>query len=197
MSARLAFLTQDARILDLIRRGDEGALVTLYRSCRRQVVSLVVANSGTLEDADDILQEAVVVLWERVLAGRFELTARLETFVYATAKNLWLRRLARARRELAMPDHGSAIEDPELPPLERLIDDEGTRIIAETLDLLGEPCRTLLLLFYWEERPMEEIASRLGFANAATAKSKKYQCKKALEQLVSQRYHGQPPAAAS
>jgi RNA polymerase sigma factor (sigma-70 family) len=197
MKARLAFLTQDARVLDLIRRGDEGALVTLYRSCRRQVVSMVLGNSGTLDDAEDILQEAVVVLWERVRAGRFEASARLETFVYATARNLWLRRLARARREVSLPDQGQAIQDPDLPALERMIDDEGAGIVAETLALLGEPCRTLLLLFYWEERPMEEIASLLGFANAATAKSKKYQCKKALEQLLSERYHGQPPAAAS
>jgi hypothetical protein len=31
---------------------------------------------------------------------------------------------------------------------------------------------------------MEEIADRLGFANADTAKAKKYQCKKALEKAL-------------
>ena len=77
MSARLAFLTQDARVLDLLRRGDEEALVTLYRSCRRQVVSMVLGNSGTPDDADDVLQEAIVVLWERVRAGRFEYAGKL------------------------------------------------------------------------------------------------------------------------
>jgi len=56
--------------------------------------------------------------------------------------------------------------------------------VRDALDRLGEPCRTLLILFYWEEASMEEIASRLGFANAETAKSKKYQCKKALEQIL-------------
>ena len=197
MSARLAFLTPDARTLALIRRGDERALVTLYRSCRRQVVAMVLANSGSTDDAEDILQEAVVVLWERVRAGRFQPSARLETFVYATARNLWLRRLARARRELSLPDADPSVEDPELPPLERMIDEEQARLVAQALEALGEPCRTLLLLFYWEERSMEEIASRLGFANAATAKSKKYQCKKSLEQIVSEQYHGHPPAAAS
>ena len=196
MSARLAFLTQDARVLDLLRRGDEEALVTLYRSCRRQVVSMVLGNSGTPDDADDVLQEAIVVLWERVRAGRFEYAARLETFVYATAKNLWLRRLARARRERPPREDEEPMQDPDLSALERMIDDESTRIIGQALESLGEPCRTLLLLFYWDELPMEEIAARLGFANAATAKSKKYQCKKALEQLVSEHYHGQSPAAA-
>ena len=190
MSARLAFLTQDARLLDLIRRGDEGALVTLYRSCRRPVVAMVLGNSGTMDDADDILQEAVVVLWERIRAGRFEASARLETFVYATARNLWLRRLARARREVSAALDDDAIENQEPPVLETMIQEEGSRIIADALESLGDPCRTLLILFYWEERPMEEIAGMLGFANADTAKSKKYQCKKALEQLIYKRYDG-------
>jgi len=151
---------------------------------------MVLGNSGTLEDADDVLQEAIVVLWERIRSGRFEYVARLETFVYATAKNLWMRRLARARRERPSHEEDEHMEDPSLSALERMIDDESTHIIVQALESLGEPCRTLLLLFYWDELPMEEIAARLGFANAATAKSKKYQCKKALEHLVSERYHG-------
>jgi len=51
---------------------------------------------------------------------------------------------------------------------------------------IGNPCHDLLLLYYWEERTMEEIALKLGFANADTVKSKKYQCKKILEKLVKQ-----------
>ena len=196
MSARLAFLTQDARVLDLIRRGDEGALVTVYRSCRRQILSMVLGNSGTMDDAEDILQEAVIVLWERVRAGRFELSARIETFVYATARNLWLRRLARARREGPLGENAAGVEDPDPLALDDLIDEEWTQAVAAALEKLGDPCRTLLVLFYWEERPMDEIAARLGFANATTAKSKKYQCKKALEMILAERYDGQPPATA-
>jgi DNA-directed RNA polymerase specialized sigma24 family protein len=39
-------------------------------------------------------------------------------------------------------------------------------------------------LFYWDEYSLEEIAAAMGFANAETVKSKKYQCKKALEQYL-------------
>lgn len=52
------------------------------------------------------------------------------------------------------------------------------------MEKIGQPCRRLLLMFYWEEASMETIAGQLGFANAETAKAKKYQCKKALEKMV-------------
>lgn len=186
MAARLHFLNKDARILDQIRNGDEEGLLELYRSNRRPVTAFVTRNSGNADDAEDLLQEALVVLWERVRTGKFEFAAKLDTFVFATVKNMWLRRLARKRREA--PDG----IDPELLPdnsasaLDALLEDEQVQIVRDALEALGEPCKTLLLLFYWEERSMEEIADQLGFANADTAKSKKYQCKRALEGILKQ-----------
>ena len=76
------------------------------------------------------------------------------------------------------------VADGSLSTLDHMIDDERAEAVRSALETLGEPCRTLLLLFYWEELSMEDIARRLGFANAATAKSKKYQCKKSLKDLL-------------
>jgi DNA-directed RNA polymerase specialized sigma24 family protein len=150
------FLTEDARLLDGIRRGDEETLVLLYRLCDGPVRRYVAANNGTQDDADDMLQEALVILWERVREGRFEYTARLSTFVVGTVRNLWLRRLARARRESPFRGTIDMAADPGDSPLDAMIDSE----------------------------TMEEIASRLGFANAETAKARKYQCKKSLQQIL-------------
>ena len=184
MSPRLFFLSSDARVIDLIKKGDEEALVILYEANRRPITSFVVRNSGTPQDSEDMLQEALVVLWERVRAGKFEYTAQLGTFIFATVKNMWLRRLARLRREVPSeldPDTNPANG---VSPLEMMIEDEQASLVREALDKLDEPCRKLLLLFYWEELSMVQIAEQLGFANAETAKSKKYQCKKSLEKLL-------------
>ncbi len=184
MAGRLLFLDNDARILERIRQGEEDALVELYRTSRKQVTSYVLRNSGTIEDAEDLLQEALVVLWERVRAERFTLAAKLETFIVATVRNMWLRRLARLRRETPAITDPDGTPDPVPSVLEVLIEDEESQRVRDALETLGDPCRTLLLLYYWDELPMDEIAARLGFANAETAKSKKYQCKKALEALL-------------
>lgn len=187
MSPSLLFVHSDARILDQIRRGDEEALVALYHANERKVTALVTKNSGTVDDAQDILQEALVVLWERVKTGRFEYQAQLGTFIFATARNLWMRRLARMRRE--GPTTVDAENTPDGMPsvLDEMIESEEAAMVSSALDELGEPCRTLLLLFYWEEQSMVQIAEKMHFANAETAKSKKYQCKKALENIVRRR----------
>lgn len=176
------FASSDAALLDRIRRGDEEALVDLYRANRPPVRSLVTRNGGTGDDAEDILQEALVTLWERVRTGHFTYQARLGTFIYATARNMWLRRLARGRREV----RGAGIDPPsdDASPLDLIIESEEAAIVRGALERLGEPCKKLLLLFYWEEETMESIASRMGMANADTVKSRKYQCKKALEELI-------------
>ncbi len=184
MSSSLFFLNDDARILEQIRKGDEEALVKLYRMNERQVTAYVMRNSGTRDDAEDMLQEAVVVLWERVKNRTYEHSAALSTFVFATVKNMWLRRLARARREVVSGMNDDVTPCDDRSAFDTVVEDEQAGLIVAALNKLGDPCRTLLLLYYWEELPMAEIAKRMGFANTNTVKSKKYQCKKALEKLL-------------
>jgi RNA polymerase sigma factor (sigma-70 family) len=184
MKPSLFFLNSDSRILDLMKKGDEDALVTLYESNRRMVMSFVLRNNGTADDAEDLLQEAVIVLWERVRSGRFEYTAKLSTFIFATVQNIWRRRLAKMKREIPGDLKGSMIVSDSASQLDVMIEDEQSVKIAAALIKVGEPCKTLLLLFYWEEKSMDDIAQKLNFANADTVKSKKYQCKKALEKIL-------------
>lgn len=184
MAAPVFFLDSERRLLERIAAGDDRALLSLYNANWKVIVSYVVRNSGTTDDAKDLLQEALVILWERVRSGRFEQSARVGTFMYATVRNMWLRRLARRRREAGgTPAETQAVSDTP-SPLEELMESEEASLVRDALDKLGDPCRRLLLLYYWEELPMEQIAAAMGFANADTAKSKKYQCKKSLEQIL-------------
>jgi RNA polymerase sigma factor (sigma-70 family) len=184
MPSHFYFFNEDAKLLNALRNGDDHALVDLYHQNRRSIASLVVRNHGTEDDVEDVLQEALIVLWERVRQGSFEYHAKLSTFIYATAKNIWLRQLSRHRRELPLPDDDYEIADGESLPLEDLEENERVLAVQRAMEQMGNPCHDLLLLYYWEDLSMEKIAVKLGFANADTVKSKKYQCKEALGRLV-------------
>jgi len=147
-------------------------------------MSYILHNSGTPDDAEDMLQDALIVLWERVRSGRFEYAARLETFIVATVRNMWLRRLARKKRELPAAAASGEPASGESSPLEEIIESEEVELVQRALGKLGDQCRKLLVFYYWDELSMEEIASRLGFLNADTVKSKKYQCKKELQRII-------------
>ena len=184
MAPSPSVVQSDQRILELIRRGDEQALVTVFRAHEQMVASFVTRNNGTRDDAEDLLQEAVVILWERVRSGQFEQSAKLSTFLFAVVRNLWFRRLSRLKREIPSEIDPESTAEAGLSALDELVEREETESVQKAMSRIGEPCRTLLLLFYWEELPTEQIAHRMGFANADTVKSKKYQCKKMLEKIL-------------
>lgn len=162
-------------------------LLELYRTGRNTVRSFVTRNSGSSDEADDILQESLVILWQRIRANRFEPLAQPGTFLFATARNLWLRQLARRKREMPLGPDDHQKQDDAVSSLDSLILTEESGTLQEAMARLSEQCRFLLLAFYWEELSMEQIAERFGFANAQTAKSKKYQCKKLLKELLTGR----------
>lgn len=184
MQTPFFFLNEDSKLFNALRNGDEHALVDLFHQNRKSVASLVIRNNGTEDDVEDVLQEAIIILWERIHHGSFEYQAKLGTFIYATAKNIWFRRLSRLRKEISVSDDAFELADKESSPLEELEENERIISIQQAMEQIGNPCHNLLLLYYWEDLSMEEIALKLGFANADTVKSKKYQCKKALERLV-------------
>lgn len=183
MAAPVLFLSRDARILEMIRKGDEEALVILFRETRPLVRDFIRKNNGSSDDADDALQDALIILWERVRAGRFEQTAKLSTFLVSVVRNRWLRVLAGRRRESPI-DMADEPESDDETPEEQAVRSEERRLVQQAMASLDEGCRRLLTLYYWDECSMEEIAAAMGFANAATAKSKKYQCKKNLEKIL-------------
>jgi len=186
MKPTLFFLNDDAKIIDLMKKGDEESLIFLYQQNKKAITSLVMRNNGSEDDADDVLQESVIVLWERVKSGRFEYSAKLSTFLFAVAKNIWSRKRMRKLREPATEFDHDSFESTDRSQLDDLIQTERSRVIADAMEKLGDPCKTLLIFYYWDELSQEDIAMQMGFANAATVKSKKYTCKKMLEKILNE-----------
>ncbi|MDH4070009.1 MAG: sigma-70 family RNA polymerase sigma factor [Ignavibacteria bacterium] len=184
MTESIPVSQEEQNLYNRLRAGDMSALTTLYHENRTPVHSLVTRNSGSRHDSDDILHEALIILWQQIRTGRFELRARMGTFLYATARNLWLRRLSRRRKEPTADLSALEITDGSVSPLEMMVETEDSDAVRRSLDKLPDPCRSLLIAFYWEELPMKEIAEKFGLANAATAKAKKYQCKEQLKKIL-------------
>ena len=57
------------------------------------VQSLIINNNGTADDAKDIFQEAMIVLYEKARSGTFELSCQIKTYVYSVSRRLWLKKI--------------------------------------------------------------------------------------------------------
>lgn len=175
---------EDLDLLQRLRRGDKDALVDLYKSNFSMVKSYVLRNNGVDEDAEDLLQEALVVLWQNAHKAEFTLTSKLSTYLMAICKNLWLKQLNKNSRMTG--------EEQILPQAHSVNPDHGQQMdlkqISKALEEVGDTCRDLLIMFYFDGYDMDSIARAMKFANADTAKAKKYQCFKKLEEIVKRRY---------
>lgn len=133
------------------------------------VKKYICSNNGTTDDAKDIFQDALVILYKNVQAGSFNLTVPLTTYMLGVVKNLWLQEL---RRRNKMPVTGEQTEIPEIT----ITEEKNFATAKAAFNLLGERCRKLLIMFYFKKRSYKELASFLGFGDERTAKNQKYRC---------------------
>lgn len=171
---------KDREVIERIRSRDESALDYLYTKYYKMMARMILSNNGTTEEAQDIYQDALIVFWQKVMDKDFTLTAKISTYLYSICQNLWLKELERKKKWVYEEKDGETWEDYEL--------DEKSRIIHECINALGSSCKQVLSLYYFDGMSMDEIADKLGFASSDTAKTKKYKCKKKLDELVRSKY---------
>jgi RNA polymerase sigma factor (sigma-70 family) len=179
----------DADLITAIGRGDQlnSAILFIYEQYAEAVQSFIMANSGTPPDAEDIFQETVVTFIDLVKKDKFRGEASVKTFLTAIARNLWLNELKkRARsgmREKAFEHNRDGVE---LDVSQYIANREVKQQFVAVLEKLGEPCKKLLTLFYYENLSMKDIVQHLPYENEQVVRNKKYKCLQALTDLVKQ-----------
>jgi RNA polymerase sigma factor (sigma-70 family) len=183
MTNFLRFLISDEQILNSIRKGDDSVLSYLYEKNVRMIMKYIIQNNGNEADARVILQDALVIFWEKARKNDFILKSKISTYLYAVAKKKWLQELTYRKKHTTLeqisnnPGESAGIDD-------KLEENELSVIVKKCMGQLSVLCQQILTAFYYDEKSMQEISTLLGLANEDVAKSKKYQCKKELERLV-------------
>jgi RNA polymerase sigma factor (sigma-70 family) len=176
-------LSQEKVLVERIRNNDRKVLGELYMKYERLVFDQVRRLGGDNETAEDLLHEAIIVLWQKITAGTFVLESKLSTFIVSVVKNKYLNRV-RKNSFAALSESDQEREDGNPGILEDLIDQEMVNAVYSAMDKLHEVCRKILIMYYYEQRSLKEIARLLNFANEKVAKSKKYQCKESLKLII-------------
>lgn len=174
---------QEKELLKGLAKNDKKAAETIYKDNYNMVQTLIINNNGSADDARDIFQETMIVLYEKARSGGFELNCQLKTYLYSVSRRLWLKRLQQLQKY-----HGRVESMAETVPVEEEIENHeqrNTQFLAmeKSLMSLGEPCKSLLEAYYLQKRSMTEIASSFGYTNADNAKNQKYKCLNRLKKI--------------
>jgi RNA polymerase sigma factor (sigma-70 family) len=176
----------EQKLLEGLAKNDRKAIETIYKEHFNMVQSLILNNSGYPDDARDIFQEAMIVLYQKARSGSFELNSQLKTYLYSVCRRLWLKRLNQMQRISPEVDN---LE--ETVPVEEELERHEQRnrdflSMEQAMNNLGEPCKSLLEAYYMEKKSMVEIAGDFGYTNADNAKNQKYKCLMRLKKIFTQ-----------
>ena len=181
----------DQELFAAVRAGDYAALDQLYLQHRAAFVSYAGQRLyATEEDAVDSFQDAVIAFYKNAATGRLtELTCSLRTYLFAVGKRLVYRRNQQRHRETPTDHEAGEGRDPadelDLSLLNRLENDEQREALALALSRLGDNCRQILHLFYYQRYPIESIQDTLGYSSPGAVRIKKMRCLETLRKHVS------------
>ena len=180
--------SKELDLLDGLARNDRKAIEALYKDNFGLIQTYILNNNGTVDDARDIFQEAMILLYEKARGGNFELTSQIKTYVYSVCRRLWLKRLQQLQR------FGATVESlEEVIPVEEEIEEQDRKneafaVMEKAMNHLGEPCKSLLEAYYIQKKQMQDIAEGFGYTNADNAKNQKYKCLMRLKKLFFAQY---------
>lgn len=181
---------KEQQLLKGLAENDTKSIQAIYAGNFSLIQALVLNNNGSYDDARDVFQEAMVILYEKAIQSDFKLTCQLKTFLYAISKRLWLKKLKH---------HGLFVSNTDLSLLEPVIaveedlemagkKEQEFEVMESAFSKIGEPCKSLLEAFYIQKKSMADLVEIFGYTNADNAKTQKYKCLMRLKKIFFAQY---------
>ena len=147
--------TNEQLLLKGLAHNDSKAIESIYKDNFNMVLSFIINNNGSYDEAKDIFQEAMIALYEKAKSDSFVLTCQLKTYVYSVCRRLWLKRLQQLGKTTSgienFEETVSVEEDLELHERKNA----EFSMMDQALNSLGEPCKGLLKAYYLDKKGNE------------------------------------------
>ena len=172
------------KIIEQLQSGrEERAFSKLYKLYPK-IEKHICVNSGSKNEAEDIFQEGLIVLFNKVESIKSDAAISIEGFLVNTCKLLWSNELRKKKvRQKSSEDGLDKLEYED--EIQSQIDKEiKLNNIEGILQKLEEKCKSILELFYYQNFSMEKIAKKFGYKAVQSAKTKKYKCMEHARKLA-------------
>ena len=172
--------------------GNRKAFVQLIRQYEGLVLHIVTPLIGVNEDREDICQDIFIKVYEKL--NTFQFKSKLSTWIgnisYNSSinnlekkKNILLSNIVSTENELSFIDSINIESD---NPEKIIIRKEDITQLNQSINMLPEFQKTVVLLFYKEEMSLDEI-SKIMELPENTVKSHLFRAKNSLKQLMTKK----------
>lgn len=175
-----AFLNKDERLIE-----------SMYRDLKPKFQNWLKGRYriSASEELSEIYQRSFTILYFNVKKGKLnQLEASVETYLFGIGKMVvkewWREKSKMVDKEAETTTDLEAVDLFYDTFSKDEVNSELKQKLQRALHNLGEPCKSIITLFYWDRNSMEAIAVKMGYKNEQGAKKKKYLCLKKLTELM-------------
>ncbi len=190
----------DKELVILIQQNQD-YLGEVYKRCKQYSISFMrKMTNGSKSDyeLDDVFHDSILVLYEKIVAGNFELTASLQTYLNSVCHFQLLNKLGKEKGYSDYDEHIGNDDNEENPmsynstitdTLDEIEDPKESHFTAIERALIvmketGGHCYELLTLFWYHKKSMNELTAIFGYTNDVNTRNQKSKCQKRLEKMA-------------
>ncbi len=175
--------------IQALLHNDRALVEELYTRFFYKIKNLILKNGGTAEDAADVLQDALLSIYNRAAITAFELNCPIDAFLYQVCRNKWISILRHRSTSYLVTftdteRYISIGEDNFAQAAACVRDERQKKLFDDKFDELGTACQQLLKL-HWGGMHLKEVAKHLQLSYAY-ARKKKCNCMAKLMSLIEQ-----------
>ena len=172
---------RDVNYLQGIAENDYPTLNRIYQESLPEVIKYIRKNSGSADDARDVFQEAILVIFRKVKDQKLVLTTTFHQYLFTVCRRMWLAKLKKKKRAplTSAKEEDFAFEEQYE---EAFLKTRKWRLFNQKFAQLSEECQRVLKMMF-NGLSNKEIAQKTGYSEEY-AKRKRYRCKGTLSELI-------------
>ena len=174
----------DQIYLDGLANNDSAIIQSIYKKFVPKVVSFIRNNSGDEDQAQDVIQEVMILLFNQAKANKLQLTCPFDAYFFLLCKRKWLNELKKtANKGVTIDDDVTSTNEPTEELLAQTeVFEEKQQLFDLMFQKLGDKCQEVLKLSF-TLKSMEEVAEKLQ-VTYGYARKKKSLCTGQLTQWI-------------
>ena len=174
-------------LVEEIKSGDRNLLQGLYHDLRPEFIRWANRYFQCNEDvAGEAYQRAFIILYYNIRDGKLtELSSSIKTYLFAIGKNVLREQFKSKFFSMDHLDSRIEVDTIDVSIMEKYEQSDMKELVRGLLLRIGEPCKTVLELFYFRDFSMEAIATELGYKTEQIAAKRKFICLQQVRTLMS------------
>jgi RNA polymerase sigma factor (sigma-70 family) len=179
-------LHSDQMYIDGLVQNNSAVIQSIYKKFVPKVKNYIRTNSGSDDEAQDVIQEVLITIYNQANTNGLQLTCPFDAYFFLLCKRRWLNEIKKvSNKEVTLKDENVSIDESvQEMTFQTEVFDEKQSLFDEMFQKLGEKCQEVLKLSF-VTKTMEEVAEKLNVTYGYVRK-KKSLCTGQLTEMIQQ-----------